>query len=165
MKKFVFCSIAAMLLAGTFCACGDDEEELDYDTIENESGGGTATETKVDIVGRTVVYNQVSETHGNINTMTLTLKFTSSSAYSIRKQSTYYKWSNGAYRQYFYDQTKTGTYSVSGTKITMKSNWPFWDGSDSERWSSDDWVLIYRGNFLTNEDQSDQNEPTWTFLR
>ena len=46
MKKFVFCSIAAMLLAGTFCACGDDEEELDYDTIENESGGGTATETK-----------------------------------------------------------------------------------------------------------------------
>lgn len=162
MKKWIFCGIVAVLSTGVFCACGGDDEDAPSEGVSDGTGDGGSAGQKVDIVGRTIVYNQDSEQYGYQNSMMLTLKFTSSSKYSIKKDSWYFEYSNGAYRQCHYEQTKTGNYSVHGNTITMQGNWPFWDGSRSERWDSDDWQLVYQGSFLTNVGAP--HDPIWTFL-
>ena len=162
MKKSIFCTALILLSSFTFCSCGGDDEDDDFEDV-TDNGGKPDAEPEIKLVGRTVVYSETTQQNGNTNSMTLKLKFTSSSNYSITKDSWYYKWQNGAYRQFHYDETKTGTYSISGTTITMKGNYPYWNGSYSEKWSNDNWVLLYHGKYLTRDDQADPDEPTWCF--
>ena len=160
MRLFVFSAFLSVV--PIYSACGDDEEDLTEINPDDPDtpGSGSETGNKVNLVGRTVIYHRATKSHGYDDILNLYLTFKTSTSYSIRRQGSYYMWNNGAYRQYFFDETKTGTYSVAGQVVTMKGNYPF---CDREQWANDDWQLVYHGNFLTNIEDS-QDEPTWTFL-
>ena len=160
--KKTFCIMSLLCLGSlcTFTSCGDDEEDEKIEKPGNdwsdEDGSGNQP-SYVNVVGKTYQLYELSERDVDHiirkESLDLRLSFTSSSSYSITKRASYWKYNNGAYRNYDYNETKTGSYSRSGNTITLKGNWPYWANQYSETWSSDDWeVEIMNENILINDE-------------
>lgn len=147
-----------------YSACGDEEDELTEGTPaepgDSDLGGGSGTSYTPQLVGRTLCYYSSSINHEHQDYLHLELTFKSYSTYSIRRYGSYWKWNNGAYREFYFDETRTGNYTVKGQIITMKGNYPFYNG---DRWDKYDWELEYHGNYCTNVDEYEQAD-IWSFI-
>lgn len=165
LAKIKLYSLVLMsLCAVTFYSCGDDDKS-DYDPNNSgntggNTGGGNTGGSSINLVGKTYRCDLVedSKNPGKQNTSALTLKFTSSSSYSISKENWYWKWENMAYRQFHFTGTKYSTYKINGSKIELKGYDPFWLIYEPERWrDNEDWTLeIVNANILADEWDDDK---------
>lgn len=154
-------AVMACLLTFTACSNDDDDNDDDKDKTENTgTGGGNSnngggSSSKISLVGKTYLYEKTENNHGNDNWLWVVLTFTSSTSYSVTKFCYFYQWSSGAYRVQKYNQTASGTYTISGNHIRLNGMYPYdCNGSDSWVRSHYYWELdcISGANALCNED-------------
>ena len=130
--------LAAIVFPLLFTSC-----EIEGDAPAGGIGGSQSSVSSSDLKGRTFKMHSISEPNEEAycDEDNKVITFTSTSSCSINSYGFYYIWDDG-YRKSRYNETKSCSYSVSGSKITLH-NYPFYAFGG-------DLVLTYYGDFLSD---------------
>lgn len=128
MKLFKLLGIIMMLVFGlSFVSCGDDDDDVE-----------SVSATK--LAGRSFAYVYSGlDGDGNPEQWTTTITFKDSKNCSVNDKGSCYIWNNG-YKKDTWNETRSCTYSVSGSKITLHDYPFFYEGGDA--------VYTYYGSYL-----------------
>lgn len=141
LKKLAVIPCIMMAIAAmSFVSCSSDDDE-------DDNGGGNPTSiTASGLVGRSFTCSLTGDPNdeGLCGEDTKTITFTSSTSCSIHSYGYDWIWDN-RYKKDNYNETKSCSYTVSGSKITLK-NYPFFVFGG-------DFVLTYCGDYLIYNDE------------
>lgn len=133
-KLAVIPCVMMAIVTISFVSCSSDDEE-------DNDGGNPTSVTASDLVGRSFTCKWIGEPNeeGRCGEETKTITFTSSTSCSIHSYGYDWIWDD-EYKKDRYNETKSCSYSVSGSKITLK-NYPYYAFGG-------DLVLTYCGDCL-----------------
>lgn len=145
--KFLAMLMMAFLACASFTACGDDDD--DQSSGNGGNGGGASNVTNggnggnsapsFSLIGRSYAYHYVDPNDdGLIEEYTTTVTFLDDTQYTYNDYGYVYIWV-GYNKKDWYNVTVNGTYTVSGTTITLQKE----DGNIT---------FTYQGDILTESD-------------
>lgn len=119
--KFLAMLMMAFLACASFTACGDDDDDQSNGNGGNGSGGSTS----FSLVGRSFAYYYAGVNgDGMPEEWTTTVTFVNETQCNVNDKGYQYIYYD-RYKKEYWDETKSCTYSVSGTTITLH-NYPFY---------------------------------------